>query len=47
MQVVTHSNVFMQVRLGLTVGANDNVGDLRCMLSKDTGIPLGSQHNYF
>merc|ERR1712223_737457 len=28
-------------RLGLTVGANDSIGELRCTLSNDTGIPLG------
>merc|ERR1719342_917178 len=27
-----------QVRLGLTVGANDSIGELRCTLSNDTGI---------
>ena len=26
---------------GLTVGANDSIGELRCTLSNDTGIPLG------
>ena len=30
-----------QVRLGLTASATETIGELRCTLSKDTGIPLG------
>ena len=39
------SNTFqLKVKLGLTVGANDSIGELRCTLSNDTGIPLGKQY---
>ena len=39
------SNTYQfQVKLGLTVGANDSIGELRCTLSNDTGIPLGKEH---
>ena len=30
-----------QVKLGLTIGAHETIGDLRKILSKDTGIELG------
>ena len=36
-----------QVKLGLTVGANDSIGELRCTLSNDTGIPLGKEYRIF
>ena len=36
-----------QVRLGLTVGASDSIGELRCTLSNDTGIPLGNAAKMF